>query len=142
MIDPQLRDDEAIATTDRLLRQFAGLWLTIFGAIALVELTVRHREGRALAFSLVALAVGPLGLARPQAIRAVFTGAMAIATPIGWVVSHVLLAAIFYGLFTPVALVLRVFGRDPLERRRHDHVKTYWKVKPEPADLESYLRQV
>jgi hypothetical protein len=142
VIDPQLRDDDSIATTDRLLRQFAGLWLAIFGGMALFELTVRHRDLRALVLALAALTVGPLGLVRPQAIRAVFKSAMALATPIGWVVSRVLLAIIFYGLFTPVAMVLRAVGRDPLQRRRDDHVKTYWKVKPEPSDLKSYLRQL
>ena len=142
MIDPKLRDDDSIATTDRLLRQFAGLWLAIFGGMSLLELTVRHRDGRALVLGLVALAVGPLGLARPQAIRAVFKGALLVATPIGWMVSRVVLMVIFYGLFTPVALALRVFGRDPLRRRRDDRAETYWTVKPEPSDLESYLRQL
>lgn len=142
MIDPQLPNDDSIATTDRLLRQFAGLWLAIFGGMALIELIVRDRDQRALVLALVALAVGPLGLVRPQLIRAVFKSAVAVAMPIGWVVSHALLATIFYGLFTPVAIVLRAVGHDPLQRRRDQHVKTYWKVKPEPSDPRSYLRQL
>ena len=36
---------------------------------------------------------------------------MIVAFPIGWAVSHIMLAALFYGLFTPVALVFRTIGR-------------------------------
>jgi len=142
MIDPELHDDDTVATTDRLLRQFAGLWLIIFGGMAILEWTVRHRDTRAIVFGVVALAVGPLGLVRPQAVRGVFNTAMAVAAPIGWVVSHVILAVIYYGLFTPVAALLRAIGSDPLHRRRRTDVTTHWKVKPEPADLKSYLRQL
>lgn len=35
------------------------------------------------------------------------------------------LGIIFFGLLTPVALVLRIFGRDEL-RLKHRHVTTYW----------------
>ena len=142
MIDPQLHEDDGPLTTDRLLRQFAALWLVIFGGMAAYQWTVRHDDGRALALAVVALAVGPIGLIRPQAIRVVFKAAMAIAAPIGWVVSNVILGVIFYALFTPVAALLRAFGSDSLQRRRRANVETYWKVKPEPSDLRSYLRQL
>ena len=40
---------------------------------------------------------------------------MVLAFPIGWTVSQVILAVMFYGLFTPIGLVFRLIGRDPLQ---------------------------
>ena len=43
---------------------------------------------------------------------------MVLAFPIGWTVSQVILLLMFYGLFTPIGLVFRLIGRDPLHRAR------------------------
>ena len=40
---------------------------------------------------------------------------MVLAFPIGWTVSQVMLALMFFGLFTPIGLVFRLIGRDPLQ---------------------------
>ena len=47
------------------------------------------------------------------------------------VVSPVVLGVIFYGVFTPVAMVMRMAGRDIMKRRFDQGAKTYW-VKREP----------
>ena len=39
------------------------------------------------------------------------------AEPIGLALSHVILGAVFYIVFTPVGLVMRLLGKDPLHRR-------------------------
>ena len=41
---------------------------------------------------------------------------MAAARALGYINSHLLLALVFYLLFTPVGLVMRLVRRDPLER--------------------------
>ena len=66
---------------------------------------------------------------------------MILAFPIGWVVSRLLLAILFYGVVTPMGLVLRLGGRDPLRLARPAARTTYWMAKPGPADLRSYFRQ-
>ena len=43
---------------------------------------------------------------------------MIAAFPIGWTVSRLMLAAMFYVIFTPVGLVFRLIGRDALRLRR------------------------
>jgi hypothetical protein len=140
MIDPELRETRP-SVDDRMLRQFAGLWLVIFGGLALVELWLRHRSGRAFLFALVAAAVGPAGIVRPRLIKTVFTVAMAAAMPIGLVMSRVLLAILFYVVFAPVAVVFRLMHRDALVRRRPSGARTFWTDKEQPSDLRSYLRQ-
>ena len=125
----------------KTLRQFAALCLVIFGSMALWEALVRGHSRVAAILAFLALAVGPLGLARPEWIRWFFVGWMVLAFPIGWTVSQVLLAVLFFGLFTPIGLVFKLFGRDPLERTRRPDRKTYWTPKPAPADLRRYFKQ-
>ena len=123
------------------LRQFAGLWLAVFGALACWHGLVRHHSGTAAILALLALAIGPIGLARPDLVRPVFVAAMVVSFPIGWTVSQILLAVLYYGLFTPIGLVFRLIGRDPLERKRQPDRASYWSPKPAPASVRRYFQQ-
>lgn len=125
----------------RTLRQFAAIALVLFGALALWMGLARDRPRAAAVFGALALAIGPLGLARPSAIRPVFVGWMVLAFPIGWMVTHIVLACLFYGLFTPIAFGFRLFGRDVLSLRPMRDKSTYFVPKPPPADVRSHFRQ-
>src|SRR5438309_4580317 len=128
--------------TARTLRQFAALWLVFFGALAVWHGFVHGRTAVAVTGAVLALTVGPLGLAWPALVRPVFVGWLVLAFPIGWVVSRVVLAVLFYGLFTPLALAFRLAGRDALRlRRAPDGTASYWTRRPAPADVRRYFRQ-
>ena len=123
------------------LRQFAVLWLVFFGGLALWQGLVRAQTGLATICAALALTIGPIGLIRPGWIRPIYVGWMVLAFPIGWTVSQVMLALMFYGLFTPIGLVFRLLGRDALHRTRRPGVESYWAPKPAPAGPRSYFRQ-
>ena len=57
----------------------------------------RGQWNAAVALWGVALVLRVVGLARPQALRPVFLALTLVTFPIGWVVSHLTLAMIFYG---------------------------------------------
>ena len=61
--------------------------------------------------------------------------------PIGWVLSHVILALVYYLVFTPIGLALRLFGRDAMERRLDPKASTYWKERPPAGDPARYFKQ-
>jgi hypothetical protein len=127
--------------SDKTLRQFAGIWIVFFGGIAAYQGYFRERMTIALALGSLAAVVGLLGLAAPRAIRPIYVGWMVAAFPIGWVVSHLILALIFYGLFTPLATLFRLMGRDALHRKPRQGVDSYFVPKTTPVDPASYLRQ-
>jgi hypothetical protein len=142
MIGPQFPDEPPAAVTTRTLREFAALCLCFFGAL-FVWSAYRHSGSPSISAWIgltVGLLVGLPGLVHPQAIRPVFLGATAITRPIGHVVSTALLCIIYYGLMTPLALLFRIVGRDPLARRG-PALATYWEAKSEPKDVRRYLRQ-
>ena len=71
-----------------------------------------------------------------------FKGWMAFAHALGWVNTRILLIVFFFLVITPVAVVLRLLGKDPISWRLEPEAETYWKPKEqEPFDPRSYLRQ-
>ena len=87
------------------------------------------------------MVIGGLGLLRPPIIRPLFTGLIVITLPIGWMISRILLAVLFYGVFTPVGALFRLIGRDALSVKPRGDRTTYWLAKPSAPDLRSYFRQ-
>ena len=122
----------------RELRQFAGIWLPAFAAFAG---SVVYRSGGvigAIVIWTLAAVIAIVGLTAPQRVRPIFVGWMAAAYPIGWTVSHVVLGIIYFGLFTFVGLLMRLFRYDPLDRAARS---SYWKQRSEPASAAAYFRQ-
>lgn len=64
-----------------------------------------------------------------------------LALPIGWILSHVLLIVVYFGLITPIGLVMKLIGRDALARRLDPDAETYWtETEPQPP-AGRYFRQ-
>jgi hypothetical protein len=132
--------DIQFSPSDKTLRQFAGLFLVIFGGLAAYEVITAGPSRLAIAYGAAAALVGCAGLIRPSLIKPVFVGWSIVAFPIGFVVSTVILAILYFGLFTPLALAFRAAGRDVLGLRRRD-TQSYWQPKAVAADPREYFRQ-
>jgi hypothetical protein len=89
----------------------------------------------------LAAVCGVLAGILPAALRPLYVVLTAISLPIGFVLSHVLMAGVFYGLLTPVGLFFRMTGRDPLERKFDRSAKTYWVPRERVTDVKRYYRQ-
>ena len=128
--------------TNRELRQFAGIWFPAFWLIAGCVLGFRTGWWQVvMPVWIAAAAVGAMGLVRPQLVRPIFVGWMIAAWPIGWAVSHLMLAGVYYLLITPLGLVMRVCGRDKLQMRPDTQAKTYWTPRPPAPPADRYFRQ-
>jgi hypothetical protein len=92
-------------------------------------------------FAILAVTIGLVGLTRPQWVRLIYVGWMVLAFPIGWTISQIILAVMFFGLFAPIALVFRLLGRDSLYRTRRPDRESFWAPKPASTDLRRYFKQ-
>lgn len=124
----------------RELKQFALIWMAMFGIFGAISLWAKSSTSSATAFWIIA-AFGLLGYFRPAVLKPVYIVWMALAMPIGWAVSHLLLLAVFYLVLTPIGLLLRLFGHDPLNRQFDRAAKSYWIPHDPSHEPARYFKQ-
>ena len=129
-----------LAPSPKDLRVFAGC-LTVFLLIFAAMAWRKDAQGAAQILALSATAVLLIGLILPRALTWVFKGAVLITYPIGFILSHVIMAVIFFVVMMPIGLIMRGLGRDPLNRKFSSEKSTYWEKKSESAPPSRYLRQ-
>ena len=82
------------------------------------------------------------GLLFPPLTQPAFVVWMILARILGFVNTHILLAFVFYTMFTAIGIVMRLLGRDPMERKLEPKEKTYWSRRATPLlPREHYERQ-
>lgn len=89
----------------------------------------------------IGLAAGLLSALYPRALRPLYLGLTLLTFPIGFVMSPVILAALYFLVLTPVGLVLRLVGSDPMQRALDQSASTYWEEKAPVTDSQSYFKQ-
>ncbi len=68
-----------------------------------------------------------MGLALPVLLKPAYIVWMRLAFILGWVNTRIILIILFYLIFTPIGLIMRLFRIDLLERRKE--AGSYWKKK-------------
>jgi len=88
-----------------------------------------------IVFAVLAIA----GLLTPRYLRPVYTGWMHAALWLSRFTTPVVLSAAFFLVVTPIGLVMRAVGRDPMHRRWNRDADTY-RVRSTRATKESLER--
>lgn len=86
--------------------------------------------GAGLILVLVAF-VGP-GLVKPF-----YVVVASIAAVIGYFLSRMILIVIFLTLVTPISLIMRLLGKDPMQRRIENKRSSYWIDRPRVSRSEA-----
>ena len=118
------RTGGAARVTDAQARKTALVVACVLLAVAAWNLY----RGRTTVVAIIGGAGGVLlfvGLLLPSLARRFHVFWMQLAAVLGYVNSRILLSLMYYGVFTPYALISRLAGRDPL-RRRGARSETYW----------------
>jgi hypothetical protein len=125
-------------------KELAWFGVLCVGFFALVGASVLHKthhlHSAIMVWSLAAMGIF-LYFAIPPLRRPIYLAWMYAAYPIGWAMSYVLLTAVFYCVFTPVGLLMRALGRDPLARTFNRSATTYWEPHDPGTSAERYFRQ-
>lgn len=110
-------------------------WL--FGALLLLS----GRTSGALYVASVGTTLGVCSYLLPRAGKFVYLFWMGLSYILGRIFSPVMTALIFFLMVTPIGLLLRLFGRDPLRLRRPPKVSSYFAEHPDLSDREHFRRQ-
>lgn len=135
---------------DRTLKQFG--FIALFGfsflaAIAWFEVLVfsfglgEMRPIVAGGFATLAGVSTLFSLIAPRANLPIYIGLTILAYPIGFVLSHFIMGLLFFGMITPLGLIFRVIGKDPMNRRFEPAAETYWSDPRPRRAKESFFRQ-
>lgn len=83
-----------------------------------------------------------MGIILPQILRLPQKIWMGFAVMLGFFMSRIVLAVLFYSVVTPIGIVTRIFGKDILDQRIDKSADSYWKTRDLAAKTkESYQNQ-
>ncbi|MCB4757434.1 MAG: SxtJ family membrane protein [Elusimicrobia bacterium] len=122
------------------LRKFG---LTLLIGFGLIGALVFWRSSHAAAFWMwgISTSVGLLAIAVPFLSKPFYWAWMGVAFVMGTIVSTLILLLIFYLIISPVALFMKLVGRDSLRLKKKSYPnETYWVELPQPKSKDCYER--
>ena len=124
--------------TNKDLRSFgfimAGAFAVIFGLFFpwVLEIPIPNWPW------IVAAIFAVPALILPPVLKPAFGIWMKFGAVLGWINTRIILALVFYALFTPYSIVLKLFGKDPLSLKLDKNLQSY-RVEskdPKPENME------
>jgi hypothetical protein len=86
-----------------------------------------------------------LGFCRliPPLFRTIYHFWVGLSVVLGYFVSRILLSIIFFLVMTPTGFIMRLMGKDPMDRRMDPAAATYWSQRTQEPDtsIERYEKQ-
>jgi hypothetical protein len=123
----------------RHLIQFGVAWVVFFLLLAI--LTARKSSPEAL-WMLGLLAVLPplIGCLFPGFLRLLYVALAVVTFPIGYVVSHGILAVLYYLVITPTGLLLRLTKPGFFPKKPDPSLATYWYTRTSSRPPKDYFK--
>ena len=123
------------------LRSFAWVMATFSVLLAAASWYFEVFLGTQI-FAISALILTVSGVFVPILLQPAYVVWMLLARMLAFINTHLVLAFIFYTLFTVIGLLMRLFRKDPLDRELENDLVSYWQ-RPEHKELprDHYERQ-
>ena len=117
-------------------KQLRSFGLTVGGIFALIAcwpLVVRGEDPRWWSLVVAGCLVVP-AVVFPKSLVWVHKGWMAIGHVMGWINTRIILGIVFYVIVTPIGIIRRWLGKDPMGRQLRPDLDSYRVIrKPRPA---------
>ena len=117
-----------------------GFFFTFVSALAAIYFYYSANVTWTYVFIAAALAFLLVTLTKSDALLPLNKLWMRFGFLLGMIVSPIVLGFIFFGLFTPIALLMRISGRDEL-RLKFNEKASHWISRGEPINSESFKNQ-
>ena len=133
----------ALDVSKKALRSFGYVVGGVLVGVAVFILWRRGWEPGTVVYVLGGIggALMVLGLVLPVILRPIYRVWMGLAFVLGFIMTRVLLTLVFYLVVTPIGLLLRLFGKDPMQRALKPDQPSYWIPKPEQDDAPKRLEK-
>ncbi len=117
-------------------RQFGFLFAAVFTLVAFWPLWPPRTPD--LYWLLGAGAWLTVALVYPKGLAPLYRAWMAFGHVLGWINTRVILGLVFFVVVTPIGLIMRLLGKDPLRLCRS---ASYWIARDRPLDPQSLRNQ-
>ena len=139
-----LTEWRALPATRPALRSFGR---TVGAVLALAAAAVAWKRGWDVRGLPTGLGAGGavlivLGLAAPRVLAPLYRVWMLLAVMLGFVMTRVILTAVFFGLVAPTGLIRRALGHDPMQRRWPAPPGTLWRPHTPPDDPRAAMERM
>lgn len=114
------------------LKVFSLIWAFIFLVIALAPL-VNNEDVKVWSLSVSILFI-LISLLKPSILTGFYFIWVKIGEFIGGIISKIIMFILYFGLFTPISFILKLIGKDLLNKKVDKDVHTYWihrKIQPQ-----------
>lgn len=119
--------------------------ITALIASVLISLLLYLLKGIGAKWILILVCIGAAiflsSIISTKLTRIIYIGLISVTFPIGWVLSFLLLATFYFLILTPLGIVFRMIGRDPLCRKFDPNADSYWVSHRQADSLDSYFHQ-
>ena len=127
--------------SNRELKWF-GVWFGMFGGMMVWllagQFNLQWLATGVAVFSILAILVY---YTVPAFRNPIYRGWLATVWPIGWLVSIILLASVFFFLITPIGWLRRAFRQNPMKQNLDQSASTYWTPRKNSNEAERYFKQ-
>jgi cell division protein FtsW (lipid II flippase) len=119
---------KAMQTETKQLRSFGLTVGGIFAVIGLWPLLFRSEDARWWAVTLGGLLVVS-ALVFPGTLSWVYKRWMALGHIMGWINTRIILSVVFYFVVTPIGMIRRLLGTDPMGKKIRTDLNSYWIIR-------------
>ena len=119
-----IEDFKNIKTDKKLIRDFAIL----IGSILIVlfgYLILKGKDPNVLIVS-IGIFIICSGFIFPTILKPIYLVWMYFATILGWIMTRLILALVFYLIVSPIGVFGRIFGKEFLALKKNKMNKSYW----------------
>jgi hypothetical protein len=121
------------------LRSFGLIVGGIFAGIGIWPVVVHSVEPRWWALIVAGLLILP-AVVYPAALFWPHKGWMFVGHILGWINTRIILGLVFYVVVTPIGIIRRMLGKDPMGRQIKPELETY-RIKRDPRPPSHLTKQ-
>lgn len=127
--------NDVVAKQAKISREFGFMVVVAFLVLCIVEIMGAARTPLLVGCLTIISIFTSLAIWAPMILLPLCKGWLKIGDLLGHVVRPIVLGVIFFGILTPLAILLKLSGRDELRLKRKIDAQTYW-VKKQRVSLE------
>lgn len=118
------------------LRIFAFIWAAIFMIIGIYPIV--HNNGIKMWAVEIAVIIVAIGVIKPTFLSKIYLLWIKLGEFIGNIVSHIIMLVLYLCLFTPVSIILKLLGKDLLNKKIDKSKSSYWiKREVQPQSMKN-----